>query len=370
MSQRLVQLQTRLVDEEGDPDHEESDDGSPDDESSSFPSLAAPEDDPDAEQSAEPVLVLRCKACAAVLCRRAMRVTLLSDPSLELFSTDFASPSTIRAASPRALESCACRVVDLLCAACTRSRRAGSRAVAAASARGLAVGYHVVAPCAQCLDGEHNSHYFMFSSGAVDALPWPAPPGGPALTWGRLGLFDGLRPPLVLAGGGEAALPAELTCRICLGVLRDAARVRACGHTFCEACVLRHVDRRGQCPLDRRPASALDVLPDLGARAAVGRLRVHCRYGCARDPGPTGPAEPAPGACGARCADWEAGLAADAWGPSADPAACAAVCALSRVAAHERRCPKRCTAHGRRAGAAPGENSRAGSRRLRRAVCD
>lgn len=308
------------------------------------------------------VFVLHCKACATVLCRRAMRVSLVSDESTTLLSTDFAPSATSAAACTRQIETCRCRVVDLFCYVCTRSRRANSRA----NARARALGYHVVQPCEECLAADHNDHFFMFVESAVDAVPLPAfgLSGGAAhlqshpMTWNQLGTFDGARSPVVLAG--EAELPAKLVCPICFEVLRDAVRVEPCGHAFCEVCLIRHVDRWHQCPLDRRQISSLDVVPDLEARRAVGKLRVHCRYGCVRTPaflasgrafaesGPAGEAatlaEANAPACTARCAEWDAGLSAEAWAPSAEPGACRAVCALSRIASHERRCPMRCGA--------------------------
>lgn len=310
----------------------------------------------DESEPDSPVLVLRCKACAAVLCRRGVSVTLIADAAVGVYSTDFATSATSASSEAvREIGVCACRIVDLLCRGCTRSRP-GSRS----SARATPIGYHVVGPCDECLSGGNNGHYFIFHADRVDASPWPRL-GNDArpITWenGRLGLFDGAgRQPIVLAaddGAGEPldGLPDELRCPICFDVLRAPVRLERCGHTFCEVCVTRHVDAHHSCPLDRRPACASEIAPDLSARRAVARLRVHCRFGCARpasfDPPERGGREPAdadaadaPPSC--RCAEWECGFAPNEWVPARIDGACGVTRALGQIGAHERRCPRRC----------------------------
>ncbi|KAG8457556.1 hypothetical protein KFE25_003710 [Diacronema lutheri] len=393
---------------------------------------AGVEDDDDA-----PVLILCCRACAVVVCRRGMRVSLCADPSIALYSTDFAPAALTHAASARAIETCACLIVDLLCSGCTRSRRPTSRASARATASGAPtrgrVGYHVVAPCEECWsNGDHNEHHFIFDATSVVAAPWPQLGGEPPMTWARLRLFDGVRSPLVFAractaprartptnaragrghraittGGaregsaevGEGEVADALECAICLGPPRDAVRLRACGHIFCELCVTRHVDHARACPLDRRPASALDVLPDEVARRAVGRLRVHCRYGCARPTRASPPAKrvrrayapladgvaPDGGGgdddddgsgCAYRCAEWDAGLRAEAWvaapASAARPAHCPTVAPLARIGAHEARCAVRCLARAcvEAARALHARGARVASRELEAGVVD
>jgi hypothetical protein len=325
-----------------------------------------------------PVLILRCKACASVLCRRGMSVELVADASVSLFSTDFATSATIALSTTvREIGSCACRIIDLSCRTCTRSRP-GSRS----SSRLTSIGYHVVRPCEECLSGENNGHYYLFHADSVDASPWPLfGAAAQPLDWrsGRLGVFDGAMQPLVLAAadGGDSdgepldKLADELLCPICFDVLRAPVRLERCGHTFCEACVTRHVDTHHACPLDRRPACASELAPDERARRAVGRLRVHCRFGCVRpaafDPPKRGDREadaagspPPPRTrrvaradrrgtiCS--CGEWDCGLAPHHWVPARVEArgrdACGVTRALSKIGAHERRCPHRCACLG------------------------
>lgn len=288
-----------------------------------------------------PVHVLRCRVCDQVLCRRGMDVVLLADSTTHLFSTDFLTAGVVSSGQPRRFEMCECRVVDLLCVSCVGSTRPNSRT----SARRMSspVGYHVIEPCASCLEDSHNSHYVLFHSNAVAASPWPTDgtvrAGDPRqLTWEGIRAFDGTHTPIVLA----AECPPDLTCPICLGVLRDAVRT-PCGHRFCQSCLVRCVDNSRCCPMDRRPVSQEDISPDADARLAVGRLLVHCRFGCTW-PGSARVGRPVTRSQRAHChcRDWELGRAPDSWIRAPDGSGCPAVVRLAFARQHERRCGFRC----------------------------
>merc|ERR1711920_487965 len=76
--------------------------------------------------------------------------------------------------------------------------------------------------------------------------------------------------------------PERLSCQICSDVFYEPVVVTQCGHSFCKGCLMRELDRTGQCPLDRQ------TVPESGGWALsplcedVGELKVKCKYGCWR----------------------------------------------------------------------------------------
>lgn len=93
-------------------------------------------------------LMLACTGCSQLLSVRGTSVHLLADDAKRLFSSDAVLPSVrCVTASEREIATCACRIQTMRCVLCTHP-----------------VGYHVTAPCAECLSGDNNGHTFMFSS--------------------------------------------------------------------------------------------------------------------------------------------------------------------------------------------------------------
>ncbi|CEG67370.1 hypothetical protein RMATCC62417_03810 [Rhizopus microsporus] len=101
----------------------------------------------------KPVYSLTCKHCYMTICARSMKAILLADTRIELFSTDAPSQSMCVLDKDYLTRSCHCRIRDVACLKC-----------------GNIVGYHVVSPCAQCLDACNNGHFWMFHSKACDPV--------------------------------------------------------------------------------------------------------------------------------------------------------------------------------------------------------
>eukprot|EP00434_Breviolum_minutum_P036109 symbB.v1.2.031981.t1/scaffold3775.1/size50518/6 len=89
------------------------------------------EAEPTDDEPEDSVLNLSCQQCSRLLCQRGMRVRLVSDGSISLFSTDF-RPEVHEAQEQREHGMCRCCVRDVLCAC------------------GCTVGYHVIVPCTGC----------------------------------------------------------------------------------------------------------------------------------------------------------------------------------------------------------------------------
>ncbi|CAO3637511.1 unnamed protein product [Mucor hiemalis] len=97
----------------------------------------------------KPVYKLNCRHCSTVVCARGMKAILLADTAIELYSTDTPSQSIHVLEKDYLTRSCHCRIRDVACLGC-----------------GNVIGYHVVSPCAQCLDACNNGHFWMFHSSA------------------------------------------------------------------------------------------------------------------------------------------------------------------------------------------------------------
>ncbi|KAL0140931.1 FAM72 protein-domain-containing protein [Mucor lusitanicus] len=95
---------------------------------------------------------IECNDCSSVLTDRGMNAVLLSDRSVQLFSTDLVPDSVAFVHGDYAAASCSCRVRDIACKNC-----------------GNVVGYHVNVPCKLCLSQPNNGHYWMFRSFDIKA---------------------------------------------------------------------------------------------------------------------------------------------------------------------------------------------------------
>ncbi|KAI7855864.1 FAM72 protein-domain-containing protein [Circinella umbellata] len=97
----------------------------------------------------KPVYRLLCKHCRTIVCARGMRAILLADTKIELYSTDIPATSIQLMDKDYLTRTCHCRIRDVACRDC-----------------GNIIGYHVVAPCHQCLQAGNNGHFWMFHSDA------------------------------------------------------------------------------------------------------------------------------------------------------------------------------------------------------------
>ena len=211
------------------------------------------ESESEADMTDEPVYSLECMHCSESLCVRGMKVLLVADThsahtqthshthSLphELFSTDIPSLSLTTAGTPHPIDTCSCTAEQTICGHCSS-----------------VVGYHVLQPCAICSEEDHNSHYWMFHSTAVNSRMQD-------ITWGDVTYngsphtdadTDAACVTVTVSGdrGGVSDDAAEVSCCICASTpIFRPTRVSSCGHIFCFGCVSREVDARGRCPLDR-----------------------------------------------------------------------------------------------------------------------
>ncbi|KAI8983833.1 protein FAM72 [Pilobolus umbonatus] len=93
---------------------------------------------------------VQCKDCNEVLTDRGMNAVLLSDRSVQLYSTDLFPYTVSFIQGDYSAASCSCRVRDVACINC-----------------GNVVGYHVNVPCKLCLSQPNNGHYWMFRSNDI-----------------------------------------------------------------------------------------------------------------------------------------------------------------------------------------------------------
>nr|GAT56275.1 TRAF-type zinc finger protein [Mycena chlorophos] len=69
----------------------------------------------------------------------------------------------------------------------------------------------------------------------------------------------------------------NLLCCICRAPFVDPVTTRSCSHTFCRSCCLEALQHARQCPVDRSPLSAQDLVPaNPIIRALVDELIVEC----------------------------------------------------------------------------------------------
>eukprot|EP01063_Lacrimia_lanifica_P029998 TRINITY_DN4697_c0_g1_i1.p1 TRINITY_DN4697_c0_g1~~TRINITY_DN4697_c0_g1_i1.p1 ORF type:complete len:369 (+),score=111.76 TRINITY_DN4697_c0_g1_i1:77-1108(+) len=244
------------------------------------------------------VAELMCTACESVICRRGQRVTLVADGKTQLFSTDLVTKHARQDTNAKTAGlQCACHAADVFCGRCSGK-----------------IGYHVLAPCEECSASAHNQHYWLFSPPAVGArlrletlgAP-PAAQGGVEgldldglcdglLSWRTLPVFEEDNPALlsrVHTKHAEAVDLTHFTCAICMELAFDAASLR-CGHSLCEQCAFRQVDRNRCCPVCKASTAGSSPVPNYMARQFLEHtLTFRCRHGCTRDPA-TGALTPLP----------------------------------------------------------------------------
>lgn len=74
-----------------------------------------------------------------------------------------------------------------------------------------------------------------------------------------------------------SAVPVQLSCPICLRVmLPDDLSTCNHGHSFCESCIQRWLDRQSTCPIDRAQLVRADLSPNFLARSLLTCVHVRC----------------------------------------------------------------------------------------------
>ncbi|CAO3633487.1 unnamed protein product [Cunninghamella blakesleeana] len=95
-----------------------------------------------------------CRDCHFTITDRGMNAVLVTDRSIQLYSTDLFPDSIGFVEGDYSAVACNCRVRDIACIQC-----------------GNIIGYHVNVPCKSCLSRPNNGHYWMFRSISVYAKP-------------------------------------------------------------------------------------------------------------------------------------------------------------------------------------------------------
>ena len=93
-------------------------------------------------------------------------------------------------------------------------------------------------------------------------------------------LFDSEKPTIPVPSGFSydftSSPPEDLTCPICLSVLRDANLISCCGNHFCEACIALVKSSRKPCPLCKEKKFTLML--DKKVCRKVKQLEVKCPH--------------------------------------------------------------------------------------------
>ena len=72
-----------------------------------------------------------------------------------------------------------------------------------------------------------------------------------------------------------------LYCSICDDIFRDPVRLKLCGHTFCNNCILKWSTHNANCPLCRVKFIYEDIKIDLIATNIINDLEIYCiNLGC------------------------------------------------------------------------------------------
>ncbi|CAK9054457.1 unnamed protein product [Durusdinium trenchii] len=217
--------------------------------------------------SSETVLDLSCQHCTQLLCQRGMRVRLVCNAAVSLFSTDF-RPMVKEAVEEREHGMCHCRVRDVQCGC------------------GCTVGYHVILPCTECSSACHNDQYWLFDRNVKAANR--TTPEGAALVWSELPKHEAVENDRssqapddeTVAEGEDLKEQDAPSCPICHERMRRPL-APPCGHAACESCLTRAVDLRRECPYCRMTTTCAQ-LTRCGTRPTVTRAEVHRREGLGR----------------------------------------------------------------------------------------
>ncbi|CAK8698582.1 protein FAM72A-like [Clavelina lepadiformis] len=116
------------------------------------------------------VYVLWCVYCDNELSDRTMKAILLADIKVDLYSTDLPpKPAVDVIGRYYTTDTCSCQIRDMACTKC-----------------GNPVGYHVVLPCANCLESCNNGHFWIFHQHTTKAIQRLNREGSNVLTWGAM----------------------------------------------------------------------------------------------------------------------------------------------------------------------------------------
>lgn len=100
----------------------------------------------------EKIYSLSCKECNKTLVKYSLKSCLLTDYSINFYSTNVISNKISTVNGFYKAFTCKCRVTDVACINC-----------------GAIIGYHIMQPCVKCLSSKNNGHLWMFYENLVCA---------------------------------------------------------------------------------------------------------------------------------------------------------------------------------------------------------
>ncbi|RVD91722.1 FAM72 domain-containing protein [Tubulinosema ratisbonensis] len=103
--------------------------------------------------SEEKIYSLVCKECRNPLVKYSLKSCLLTDYSVNFYSTNVISEKISTVNGFYKAFTCKCRVTDMGCINC-----------------GTIIGYHIMQPCIKCLSSKNNGHLWMFYEKLVYAF--------------------------------------------------------------------------------------------------------------------------------------------------------------------------------------------------------
>eukprot|EP00470_Lotharella_oceanica_P004207 CAMPEP_0170174226 /NCGR_PEP_ID=MMETSP0040_2-20121228/7467_1 /TAXON_ID=641309 /ORGANISM="Lotharella oceanica, Strain CCMP622" /LENGTH=155 /DNA_ID=CAMNT_0010415769 /DNA_START=80 /DNA_END=544 /DNA_ORIENTATION=- len=97
---------------------------------------------PGSTEESIPVWTLKCNQCYAVVNRQGMRVHLVADESVQLYSANHSGEVEEKGDEVK-FSTCDCKIRKTCCGACSQE-----------------VGYRVTSPCSLCMSAQNNGHYW------------------------------------------------------------------------------------------------------------------------------------------------------------------------------------------------------------------
>lgn len=96
--------------------------------------------------------LIRCLNCSNIVCRRALRSTLVFNTKIKLYSTNIPSRYVKCVGNSYMAYSCNCVITDTSCKCCH-----------------VILGYHILHPCSQCMQSRNNGHLWMFDINSISS---------------------------------------------------------------------------------------------------------------------------------------------------------------------------------------------------------
>ena len=119
--------------------------------------------DDDDELLASAAVVLGCTKCKSIVSCRGTSVYLLADEDKKLYSSDAVLPAVaVQTNATHSIATCECQICDMVCRFCSNQNANANKSIP--------LGYKVVTPCEECLNGDNNGHLHMFSSPYLEAM--------------------------------------------------------------------------------------------------------------------------------------------------------------------------------------------------------